>query len=161
METEIKKEILLLGDHGLFLGKHSSKLDKYNRLPIPSQFREELSNRIYITQGFDRNLIVLTKVAFQGVYRRVVSLNIADPLTRVLLRLILGTAHEVHLDKNGYLPVPDELKDFANLHGNILLVGQGDYFEIWSADLWSNQEAQLKDADTNSSRFSGISVVTR
>ena len=145
----------------MFLGKHSSKLDKYNRLSTPSQFREELSNRSYMTQGFDRNLLVLTKDAFQEIYRRVVSLNIADPLARVLLRLILGTAHEVHLDKNGHLPIPDELKEFANLHEDVLLVGQGDYFEIWSADLWNNQETQLKDADTNSSRFSKLTVATR
>jgi MraZ protein len=145
----------------LFLGKHSSKLDKYSRLSTPSQFREELSNRSYITQGFDRNLLVLTRDAFQEIYRRVVSLNIADPLARVLLRLILGTAHEVHMDKNGDLPIPNELKEFANLHENILLVGQGDYFEIWSADLWNNQEAQLNDADTNSSRFSRLTVATR
>ena len=145
----------------MFLGKHSSKLDKYNRLSTPSQFREELSNRSYITQGFDRNLLVLTRDAFQEIYRRVVSLNIADPLARILLRLILGTAHEVHMDKNGHLPIPDELKEFANLHEDVLLVGQGDYFEIWSADLWNNQETQLKDADTNSSRFSKLTVATR
>jgi len=145
----------------LFLGKHSSKLDKYNRLSTPSQFREELSNRSYITQGFDRNLQVLTRDSFQEIYRRVVSLNIADPLARILLRLILGTAHEVHLDKNGHLPIPDELKEFANLHEDVLVVGQGDYFEIWSADLWNNQETQLKDADTNSSRFSQLTVATR
>ena len=145
----------------MFLGKHSSKLDKYNRLSTPSQFREELSNRSYITQGFDRNLLVLTRDAFQEIYRRVVSLNIADPLARILLRLILGTAHEVHLDKNGHLPIPDELKEFANLHEDVLVVGQGDYFEIWSADLWNNQETQLKDADTNSSRFSKLTVATR
>ena len=145
----------------MFLGKHSSKLDKYNRLSTPSRFREELSSSIYITQGFDRNLLVLTRAAFQEIYRRVVSLNIADPLARVLLRLILGTAHEVRMDKSGYLTIPDELKEFANLRGNILLVGQGDYFEIWSTELWGHQEAQLKDADTNSSRFSGLIVATR
>ncbi len=145
----------------MFLGKHSSKLDKNNRLSTPSQFREELANRSYITQGFDRNLLVLTRDAFQEIYRRVVSLNIADPLARVLLRLILGTAHEVHMDKNGHLPIPDELKEFANLHDDVLLVGQGDYFEIWSADLWNKQETQLKDADTNSNRFSKLTVATR
>ena len=145
----------------MFLGKHSSKLDKYDRLSTPAQFREELSSRVYVTHGFDRNLLALTPVAFKEIYRRVVSLNIADPLARVLLRLILGTAHEVHIDQNGYLSIPEELREFANLHGNILLVGQGDYFEIWSADLWNSQEAQLNDTDTNSSRFSNINIATR
>lgn len=145
----------------MFLGKHSSTLDKYNRLSTPVRFREELSSSIYISQGFDRNLLVLTRAAFQEIYRSVASLNIADPVARVLLRLILGTAHEVRMDNNGYLTIPDELKEFAGLHGTIWLVGQGDYFEIWSTELWENQEAQLKDAETNSSRFSKLTVATR
>ena len=145
----------------MFLGKYLLKFDKYKRLSIPSQFREELTGPIYITQGFDRNLLILTKVAFQEIYRRVGSLNMADPLARILLRMILGTAYELRIDKNGTLMVPDELREFANLQGDVLLVGQGDYFEIWSADLWNNQEAQLKDVDANSSRFSKMTVATR
>ena len=145
----------------MFLGKYRSKLDKHNRLFLPSDFREELSCRTYITQGFDRNLLVLTQSAFEEVYRRVMSLNIADPLARILLRLILGTAHEAHMDKNHYFTIPEELKGFANLRDNILLIGQGDYFEIWSVDLWSNQQAQLNDADVNSSRFAELIVATR
>ena len=145
----------------MFLGKYFLKFDKDMRLSIPSQFREELAGPIYITQGFDRNLLVLTKTAFQEIYRRVGSLNMADPLARILLRMILGTAYELHMDKNGHLMIPAELKEFANLQGDILLVGQGDYFEIWSAALWNNQEAQLKDADANSSRFSKLTVATR
>ncbi len=55
---------------------------------------------MYITQGFDRNLQVLTAGAFQEIYRKVISLNIADPLARLLLRLILGTATELGMDNN-------------------------------------------------------------
>jgi MraZ protein len=145
----------------LFLGKHACTLDQDNRLPAPSTFREELSSAVYITEGFDRNLLVLTGNAFQEIYERVRSLNIADPLARLLLRLILGTAHEAKADPDGYLAIPDELKDFAELHQDILLIGQGDYFEIWSPDLWNKQEIQLRDAETNSGRFSTLVIATR
>jgi MraZ protein len=145
----------------LFLGKYFLKFDKTKRLSIPSQFRDELAGHFYITQGFDRNLLVLTQAAFQEIYRRVGSLNMTDPLARILLRLILGTAYELRIDKNGNLVIPDDLKEFANLQEDILLLGQGDYFEIWSADLWVNQETQLKDVDANSSRFSKLTVATR
>ena len=114
-----------------------------------------------MTQGFDRNLQVLTANAFQEIYRRVTSLNIADPLARLLLRLILGTATEMGVDKSNHLMIPENLKEYANLQGNILLVGQGDYFEIWAPDLWARQETQLRDAETNSARFSLLTVATR
>lgn len=104
---------------------------------------------------------MLTTDAFQEIYRRIVSLNIADPLARLLLRLVLGTAYELKADGDGQIAIPNDLKEFANLHEDILLIGQGDYFEIWAPDLWNKQEVQLRDAETNSSRFSILTVVTR
>ena len=143
----------------LFLGKFSTSLEPKNLFSVPAAFRAHLSNRMYITQGFDRNLQVLTADAFQEIYRKVISLNIADPLARLLLRLILGTATELGTDNNN-LMIPDNLKEFANLQEDILLIGQGDYFEIWAPDQWNKQEAQLLDAETNSARFSALTVAT-
>lgn len=114
-----------------------------------------------MTQGFDRNLQVLTAGAFREVYRKATSLNIADPLARLLLRLFLGSAVQFHTDLKGVVIVPNELKEFAHIGQDLLLVGQGDYFEIWAPELWSMQEAQLQDADANSSRFSALTVTTR
>ena len=145
----------------MFLGKYSTTVDLKNRFSVPTAFRAQLSGGSYMTQGFDRNLQVLTANAFQEIYRRVTSFNIADPLARLLLRLILGTATELGVDKNNHLMIPDNLKEFANLHEDIFLIGQGDYFEIWAPDLWSKQESQLRDAETNSARFSLLTVATR
>jgi MraZ protein len=144
----------------LFLGKFTTSLDPKNRFSVPAAFRAQLSSRMYITQGFDRNLQVLTEHAFQEIYRRVAALNLADPLARLLLRLVLGTATELAVENN-ILMIPDNLKEFANLKDDILLIGQGDYFEIWAPDLWNKQEAQLRDAETNSARFSVLTVATR
>ena len=145
----------------MFFGKFSRTLDARGRFSVPSSFREPLSGGAYLTQGFDRNLQVLTIDAFQEIYRTVVSLNIANPLARLLLRLILGTAHELGMDAEGQMTVPEELKEFANLQKDIFLIGQGEYFEIWASDLWDQQETQLRDAEANSSRFSALTVTTR
>jgi MraZ protein len=145
----------------LFLGKFSTTLDSKNRFSVPASFRTQLSGGAYMTQGFDRNLQVLTTSAFQEIYRSVMSLNIADPLARLLHRLILGTATELGVDKNNLLMIPENLMEFANLHEEIFLIGQGNYFEIWSPDQWSRQEAQLRDAETNSARFSLLTVATQ
>src|SRR5512146_1258634 len=111
----------------LFLGKFSRTLDSQSRFSVPLAFRGSLARGAYVTQGFDRNLQVLTSEAFQEIYRTVVSLNIANPLARLLLRLILGTAQESGVDANGELVIPEELKEFANLNKDIYLIGQGEY----------------------------------
>jgi MraZ protein len=136
-------------------------LDAQSRLPVPGAFKDELSGSHFITQGFDRNLLILTAGAFQEVYRRVTSLNIADPLARLLLRMILGTAHEFEMDAGGRVVIPDDLRAFAGLDLNALLVGQGDYLEIWSPELWDAQAAQINDAEANGARFAMLTISTR
>ncbi len=145
----------------LFLGKYPCTLDKRNRFLAPPIFREQFPGGLYITQGFDRNLLVFRTSAFNEIYQRVTSLNITDPLSRLLLRLILGTAHELEMDGHGHVIVPDDLKGFASLANDILLIGQGDYFEIWAPESWAHQEVELSDAATNANRFSALMVATR
>ena len=145
----------------MFLGKYASVLDSKNRLSVPSAFSDKVLDGVYMTQGFDRNLLVLTTDAFEEIYRRVKSLNIADPLARLLLRMILSTADRVETDKDGFITIPVELIQFANLDKEVLFIGQGDYFEIWSPGLWRKQEAQLNDADANATRFSTLTIATR
>jgi MraZ protein len=84
-----------------------------------------------------------------------------DPIARLLLRLIFGTANELTANTSGYLTIPPSLKDFAGLQEDALLIGQGDYFEIWSPELWDTQETQIRDAETNSTRFSELTVTAR
>jgi len=144
----------------LLLGKFARTLDAKNRITVPSSFKAELTGGAYMTQGFDRNLQVLTADAFQQIYRQATSLNIADPLARLLLRLFLGSAIEVPQGRTG-LAIPDNLKEYAGLQENVLLIGQGDYFEIWAPDLWAQQEAQLRDVEVNASRFAALTLGTR
>jgi MraZ protein len=125
---------------------------------MPPSFAGPLSAGAYLTQGFDRNLQVLTRDAFQEIYRTVVSLSITNPLARLLLRLVLGSALELGVDASGQFTIPEELRQFANLNNEIFLVGQGEYFEIWAPELWGQQAAQLSDTEANASRFSALTI---
>jgi MraZ protein len=145
----------------LFLGKHPSTLDRKSRFAAPPVYQHELAGGAYVLQGFERNLLVLPPQAFETMYRTVTTQNLADPLVRSLLRMLLGSAQEVSLDKSSRLALPEDLKEFAQLEGDVLLVGQGDFFEVWQPDLWEEQEDQLRDAVTNSSRFSTLNITTR
>jgi len=95
---------------------------------------------------------------FREIYKRVVSLNIADPLARLLLRLILGSASIMELDRSGKVIIPQELLSFANLENGITLVGQGYYLEIWSPANWEKQIANLMDTEANSKRFAQLDL---
>jgi MraZ protein len=87
-------------------------------------------------------------------------LNMTDPLSRLLSRMILGSARQVAADAEGRLALPAELADFAGLSGAVVMIGQGDYLEIWSPEAWEAQETQLKDIEANAARFSMLTVST-
>lgn len=145
----------------MLLGKHTSTLDKINRFKLPEGFAKELTGEIYLIQGFERNLLCLTEEAFKEIYSKISSQNIANPIARLLSRMILGSAHIVKWDNDGLLQIPDVLSEFINAHDIVHIVGQGDYFEIWSPQHWLLQEAQLLDSEQNSKRFSALQITTR
>ena len=145
----------------MFLGKFFCGLDNENRFKPPDEFIKYLSDEFVITQGFDRNLWVLSDHAFQALYNKLGSLSITDPMARMLFRLILGAATETGITDQGLLKIPDELLEYAQIENDALLIGQGDYFEIWSPEFWNNQEEALRETETNIEKFSTFEITTR
>ncbi len=137
----------------MFFGQYRYSFDDKDGLMVPARFRELLVEGAFVTQGFDRNLVILTPEAFQEIYQLIMALNIADPLARFLLRMVLGNAAELEVDESGRVVLPKHLREFANLAAEAVLIGQGDYFEVWAPALWSQQEANLQDAEANGMRF--------
>ena len=143
----------------MFLGQFQHNLDDKGRLMIPARFRELLEGGAYITQGFDKCLMVLTDEYFKQVYERIEAMNLADPTARLLRRLILANAYQVEPDKVGRIVVPQNLRTFLGVtSGELIVAGQGDYFEVWMPTAWSEQMALLQDAEANNARFSTLDL---
>jgi MraZ protein len=142
----------------MLFGKTTLSLNEKNQLSLPSDFREAMSNTVYITQGFDRNLFLLPVQAFNTIYSHVKENSISDPLARLLSRLFLGSATEVVINDQGQVELPLELCEFAGLSKGIVLVGQGEYLEIWSPELWKDQNDSMKNYDANINRFEKFNV---
>ena len=144
----------------MFLGKYQTTIDSQNCLAPPPKYSDLFTKVAFLTQGFDKNLVLLTDEAFKGIMAHIKTLNIADPITRLLLRLILGNTVEVQTNNSDQLIIPDHLRDFAGLTNDVLLIGQGDYFEVWSPESWAKQEQRIQDTEANANRFSVLNIAT-
>lgn len=143
----------------MFLGQYQHNIDSKGRLTVPVRFREQLAaDGAYITQGFDKNLMVLTKQSFEEIYHRVNQLSLTSNMARILKRLIFSNANQVDIDKAGRILIPQYLRNSAVLDGDAVVVGVGDYIEIWSPYLWEQQIAQFQDAEANSQRFEALDL---
>jgi MraZ protein len=142
----------------MFLGSYQHNLDDKGRLMIPARFRETLDGGAYITQGFDRCLMVMTGDYFRQVINQLNTISLTDPNARLLRRMILGNAFQVDIDKVGRVLVPQMLREFAGLNGEAIVAGQGEYFEVWSPAAWAEQVKQMQDTETNNQRFAALNL---
>lgn len=142
----------------MFLGQYTHSFDEKGRLTIPVKYREALRAGAFVTQGFDRNLMVWTAAAFQQIYTQVNDLSITDPNARLLKRLIFSNAVQVEIDRVGRILIPQYLREAVNLDGSAIVVGVGDYFEIWADVHWQQQNNQMQDSDSNAQRFAALNL---
>lgn len=145
----------------MFLGRYDHTIDEKGRLTIPVRFRELIVEGAFVTQGFDRNLMVLTPSAFDQVYAYINQVSMTNPDARQLKRLIFSSAERVEVDKVGRILVPQFQREFARLDTHAMLVGVGDYFEIWSPSEWEHQNELLQNAEANEHRFTAFNLPTR
>ena len=137
----------------MFMGQYMHSLDSKGRLTIPVRFREFLIDGAYITQGFDRNLMVLTKSSFDSISKRVSQGSITDPTSRLLRRFIYSSGQWLDIDRAGRVLIPDFLRQATQIDGEVVVVGVGDYFEIWTPPAWAEQQESLLDSEANAQRF--------
>ena len=143
----------------MFLGQFQHNLDEKGRLMIPARYRELLAAGAFITQGFDKCLMVMTDAYFKEVYERINTMNMADSTARLLRRLILSNAYPVEVDKVGRILVPQNLREFLGVsNGELTVAGQGDYFEVWTPAEWKAQMNKLQDVEANEQRFSTLDL---
>src|SRR5512134_1384846 len=143
----------------MFLGQFQHNLDDKGRLMIPARYRELLAAGAFITQGFDKCLMVMTDMYFKQVYDRINGMNPTDPTARLLRRLILSNAYPVEVDKVGRVLVPQNLRQFLGIeNGELTVAGQGDYFEVWTPAEWKMQMDKLQDVEANEQRFSTLDL---
>jgi MraZ protein len=146
----------------MFLGEYRHSIDNKDRLTVPVRYRELMDEGAYIVRGFDQNLMVLTSKAFEAISHRIDQMSLTDPLARSLRRLIIGSASRVDIDKAGRILIPDFLCQKAGItcDHEAVLVGQGNYFEIWSSDEWALQQKTLDEAEANTERFKVLDLST-
>ncbi len=144
----------------MFLGHYISRSKSSNHLSLPANWRKLISGGVYLTQGFDQNLLILTEDAFQEIYSQITSLNIADPLVRLLSRIFLGKASFLEINQKGDISLPSNLMEYAGLTNDFIIIGQGKYLEVWNPDQWDQQQSELNNAQANAQRFSTLTLVT-
>ena len=144
----------------MFMGHYEHTIDEKGRITVPSKFRDELGGSVVISMGFDGNLFAFPHDLFILLSNKVRGTSLTDSNSRILRRLLFSASEELEFDKAGRILLPAYLRGTANLTDNAVLVGNGEYFELWSPEDWQVQLAVLNDVDANKQRLDALDLFT-
>ena len=136
----------------MFRGATKVTLDAKGRLAIPTRYRERIAERcdghLVATVDKDYCLLLYPFPDWEVIEQKLVALPSLNKQARRLQRLMVGYATEIDIDGHGRILLPRELREFAGLGRQAILLGQGNKFELWDEESWNEKrDAWLSDDD--------------
>ncbi len=129
----------------MFLGTYTPKLDDKGRLTLPAKFRHELRGGLMITKGQDRCLYVFTGEAFAEMAHKVSSAPLTSESARAFQRNLFSGTDDQNPDGQGRIAINAELRRYAGLTRNCVVIGAFTRAEIWDAQAWETYQEQHED----------------
>jgi len=106
--------------------------------------------QMVVTVDRDHCLLLYTLPDWEEIERKLVRLPSLNKQARRLQRLLIGHATEVELDANGRILLPSPLRGFASMDKQVVLIGQGNKFELWDETIWNERrESWLNEEDND------------
>jgi MraZ protein len=138
----------------MFRGATKLNLDDKGRMVMPTRHREWLhehsASRVVVTVDRDQCLLIYPVHEWEKIEKQLMSLPTLHAQARRLQRLMVGHATDLALDAHGRLLLPPELREFAALKRQTMLIGQGSRFELWDEARWNDRrDAWLKSEETS------------
>ncbi len=143
----------------MFMSEYNHTVDAKGRLIIPSKFRELLGEEFVVSKGMDGCLFVYANEDWNAFEQKLTSLPLINKEARQFARFFLAGAAQVELDKQGRILLPANLREFAGLDKDVVLVGVGSRIEIWSREKWESvTEQDNMDEITSAMEALGLTI---
>jgi MraZ protein len=136
-----------------FLGQHEHTLDAKNRLTIPHRFRAALSDGVILARSLDPCLSIYTPKGWDSFTGQWVTSR--DPLSaeaRRLQRFFYSGSFDTQLDAAGRIMVPPTLIEHATLGKEVVVVGCGEWLEVWDRELLRKHDQEAGESIAESAQ---------
>src|SRR5258706_13537067 len=128
----------------LFLGEYDHALDERGRVTLPRKMRQELdATEVVLSRGFDTCIFGFDRSSWEREAGKHLETPVTDDKARSLRRYLFAGAQKAEVDKLGRILLPAQLKEYASISRNVVIIGAGDHFEIWDEVHWKKYAATL------------------
>jgi len=125
----------------MFRGANQLTIDAKGRMVMPTRYRDRLqemcAGKLVVTVDKQQFLLIYPLPDWEEIERKIMRLPSTNPEIRLLQQVMVGQATDLELDGHGRLLLPPNLREFAKLTRDAVLVGQGVRFELWDEARWN------------------------
>jgi MraZ protein len=129
----------------MFMGEYRHIVDNKGRVIIPAKFRSGLGPIFIATKGLDNCLFIYSESEWSALEQKLKSLPFTKADARAFVRFFFSGAVECELDKQGRILLPPNLREYAGLEKDAVIIGVSNRVEIWSELNWQeySRKAEL------------------
>lgn len=120
----------------MLIGEYEHSLDVKGRLIMPAKLREDVGEKFIITKGLDGCLFGFSINEWANFEEKLKSLPLTNKNARDFVRFFLSGAVECEIDKQGRFLVASNLREYASMEKEVVIIGVGTRIEFWSKDKW-------------------------
>jgi MraZ protein len=130
----------------VFMGEFQHSIDEKGRLFMPAKFRDALGSSFVITRGLDECLFVYPQSEWKILEGKLKELPFTRKDARAFVRFFFSGATESELDKQGRTLIPANLREYAHLERDCVIIGVSNRVEIWAKETWESYSASAADS---------------
>ena len=123
------------------IGEYTHKMDAKGRVSLPSVFRKDIavdSQLVIAPSSTDNYLCIYLKDDYikwiDTMFEGIGGYSENDPDHVLIRSQMMGEGCDTELDSAGRITVGSEQRKLAGLEKDVVLVGNGDRIEVWSAE---------------------------
>ncbi|MCI0181781.1 MAG: division/cell wall cluster transcriptional repressor MraZ [Acidibacillus sp.] len=129
----------------MFMGEFQHALDDKGRITIPAKFRDELGTSFVVTRGLDHCLFVYARKDWEVLESKLRAMPLSRADARQFMRFFFSGAAESELDKQGRVLLPGNLREYAHIARECVVIGVGARVEIWDLETWKTYSSSAAD----------------
>lgn len=130
-------------------GRFECRIDAKARVSLPAALRSQLSSKsaqLVITTGLFKQkkcLDVYPEEEWKKLEKQIAALPSLRAEVQAYQRFYLSSGQIVEVDGQHRILIPPALRKFADLAEELVVIGMGGKFEIWSASVWTELHNEL------------------
>ena len=122
----------------MLIGEYEHSLDVKGRLILPAKIREDMGDKFIVTKGLDGCVFGFSQNELTNFEEKLKTLPLTNKNARDFVRFFLSGATECEIDKQGRFLITSNLREYATLEKDAIIIGVGTRIEIWNREKWKS-----------------------